>query len=151
MKEKALVGLLILGLNGCIGNIGDGGDGEGEDFGENAQGLGADDTRRLSPSEYVATLRSLFGDAAVDQALTALAGLPNDRGKNEFTTMERGITAAHVDTYYSVAKTIADAVSVDPALRARVHPCLEAAPDAACIEDAVDAFGLRAFRRPLQE
>ncbi|HZO12872.1 MAG TPA: DUF1592 domain-containing protein [Polyangiaceae bacterium] len=152
MKSKAFVVLLMIGASGCIGNIGDGGDGEGDDLGENAEGLGADDTRRLSPSEYIATLRSLFGDAAVDQVLTALAGLPNDRGKNEFTTMERGITAAHVDTYYSVAKGIADAVSVDPTLRARVHPCLESAqPDAACIEDAVDAFGLRAYRRPLQD
>ena len=66
--------------------------------------------------------------------------------------MERGITAAHVDGYYAVAKGIADAVSVDPELRAHVHPCLEAAaPDAGCVDDAIDAFGLRAFRRPLDE
>ena len=153
MRTLITVSTLALCAAGCVGVIGDKDDGEhGNGPGsEAANALGFDETRRLSPAEYEATLRQLFGDEPVDAALTSLAGLPDDRGKNEFSTMELGITAGHVDAYYGVSKALANAVSADPTLRERVHPCLaEAAPDTACVESAIDAFAPRAFRRPLE-
>jgi hypothetical protein len=143
---------LLLALGGCVGNIGDGVPGPGGDdpIDPTDPQTRSDDIRRLSPSEYVATLRSLVGQAPVDAALTALAGLPNDRGENEFASMERGITSAHVDAYFAVAKAVADHVSADGAARTTIFTCLGgAAPDRACVEEAMGSFGRAAFRRPV--
>ncbi len=155
---RVSMSLLVLAAfaGGCIGTIGDGKGGDGKDgdppHAVDPDKLGVDDTRRLSPSEYVDTLRILVGDPPVDAALSALAGLPNDRGKNEFASMERGITAAHVDSYYAVAKAVADYASTDMTTRALIHSCLaDAAPDQACVAEAMESFGLRAFRRPLSD
>jgi hypothetical protein len=154
MRSLTTVATLALCAAGCVGVIGDKNEGEhgsGPPGTHAAGAMGADDTRRLSPAEYQTTLRQLFGDAPVDAVSTSLAALPDDRGKNEFSTMELGITAGHVDAYYAVAKALADVVSLDATLRERVHPCLaEAAPDMACVESAIDDFAARAFRRPLE-
>jgi hypothetical protein len=159
MSHSAAAALTLIALtSGCIGNIGDTGEGPGGSGGPTGglpEGttLGAvSDLRRLSRLEYEASLRALFGDAGVSAAATALAGLPDDRGKNEFSSMARGVSSAHVDAHWAVAKQVGAAVGSTPELRARMAPCLaDASADDACVDDAIESFGLRVLRRPITE
>ena len=106
--------------------------------------------RKLTSWEYANTIRDLFGPSLADDMAGALASLPVSHSEDGYSTMDRNITSAHVDAYYSAALTIARHVGADVDVRSALDPCL-ADPDDACIEAFVAQFGRRAYRRPLDE
>ncbi|MCA9623179.1 MAG: DUF1592 domain-containing protein, partial [Myxococcales bacterium] len=140
-----------LGASACIGSIGDDGHGPDSDdpFVEDESAIGASDLRRLSSHEYEATLRDLFGDTDVDQVTAAIGQVPKDSGGKDFSTMSQGVSAVHVDGYYTVAAALSDFYGADPARLAPVASCFASAADQACVEGFVDDFGRRVFRRPV--
>ena len=151
MSTRLPMVFFALGLAACVGNIGDGLSDRSDLGGATPEEtFGApSDVRRLALAEYVSTLRALFGDGAVDAVLVSLQNVPDDRGKHEFSTMERGVSATHVDGYYVVAKALASVVANDTSHRAALDPCLgEVEPTDACVTTALPKLLLNAFRRP---
>jgi len=153
------IGLSALGL-GCVGDIGDG-DNDPEALSCDADPAPSPtNLRRLSTTQYRRTLVDVFAlvpglDVEI-VAAGALATLPADSAQNEagpFTRMDGRLSPPHVDAYFSVADSIARAFEADADARtALVGECAnDAEVTNACIDDFVDGFALRAFRRPLDE
>jgi hypothetical protein len=131
--------------SGCIGDIG------GGVPGPSAQALNeiaASGARRLTATEYNATIRDLLGIEDIDSSTAFEDGrTPFDNDYTQQIASEALITAAD-----SLAGELAARVVADPALRARVVPCEPAAPaDAECYRSFVTSFGRRACRRPLAD
>ncbi|MFT4622421.1 MAG: hypothetical protein ACI8PZ_001077 [Myxococcota bacterium] len=97
--------------------------------------------RRLTHAEYGATVRDLL-----DTDLAPEAGLvDDDAGDDPLGDVHLEVGALLADQYLHAAELLAaDAL---PRLDALLPPC--AARDEACVERFVDAFGRRAWRRPL--
>ncbi len=102
--------------------------------------------RRLSVTQYHNTLRDLLGpQVALPDTLepdTLVAGSAVV-GAARVALSGRG-----VESFGAAAFPLAQAALADPAFRTRYVPCTGAV-DAACTRAFVEAFGLRAFRRPL--
>jgi hypothetical protein len=105
--------------------------------------------RRLSRVEYQRSVRDLLYGVAFDApeipADTAERGLEN-------IARQLGAPALLVERYELTASRAAEAAIRDEAIRARIVPCesgASAAEQDACAERFLDAFGRRAFRRPL--
>jgi hypothetical protein len=151
MKAGSFAGVIVLAILGgaCDGFIG--GDGDGSEppiAGESS--IGASDVRRLSQNEYAASLRDLFGDAAIDAVSAALDQVPLEDGSEGFSTMELSVSAQHVDGYFALADALSDYYATDPSRLAPIDPCFgDAAFGDACVEGFITAFGKRVFRRPV--
>jgi hypothetical protein len=115
--------------------------------------LGASDLRPLTDWEYANTVRDLFGPDVAADIEPLFGAIPTSRVEQGYSTMDRRLTAAHVDAHYLVAVAVAVRVSTDATLRAGLAPCLaDAAPDDEdCAAAFIDAFGPRAYRRPLSD
>jgi hypothetical protein len=98
--------------------------------------------RQLTLGEYQSTLADLLHVANPDTS-----AVPPDTLVKGFTTNAAGafVTEAHLDAYASVGAALADRAVAEA--YASLVPC--ATQDMACAGQFVDAFGLRAFRRPL--
>jgi len=104
---------------------------------------------RLTAPQYQNVVRDLFGVDFPKPALEIDTRPYNFSviGASSSSVSERG-----VDLYGNSAHAIAAKVFVDQALRATLVPCQVAGDvDAACLTQFVKDFGLRAFRRPLQD
>jgi hypothetical protein len=102
---------------------------------------------RLNAVEYDNTARDLLGVAT-----TGAAAFINDEEQDGFDNIAAafGMTEAQFEQYYNSADQLATAAFADPTLRARVMVCAPAAAtDTACLTQIVNAFGARAWRRPL--
>lgn len=102
--------------------------------------------RRLSRSEYDATIRDLFGfDSKWGAAFTAdtvVNGFDNNAAALK-------VTPLYADQSRTAAEEIADLAMQTPS---SVLPCDPvAAGEAACAAQFIDTFGKRAFRRPLDD
>jgi hypothetical protein len=106
--------------------------------------------RRLTYSQYVATVADLFGEGLV------LAGeLEPDSRVSGLYAIGAGVTSISslgVERYESAAYDIAAQVMADPDRKARVLPCTpEGVQDDACAAEALSTLGRRAWRRPLTD
>ena len=102
--------------------------------------------RRLSNSEYVNTVKDLFGA----QAPADLSFIPEARVEG-FDNNAEGRTVSNTLAlqYYNAAEKLATAATANlPALL----PCDPAARgEAVCLDEFLDSFGKRAWRRPLED
>ncbi|MEM9068335.1 MAG: DUF1592 domain-containing protein [Myxococcota bacterium] len=150
---------LLLALVGCTGTIGDpnaplenneppvpGGPGgllgdeppDPESCAPPEAGL-----RRLGLSQLEATFAQLFPGVPVRQE-TLAATLANTNG---FTTDSAtfAMTTPYVTSLFELALEVSDTVDLDA-----IAPCLAEDANEACVEEFVDDFGRRTFRRPLR-
>ena len=100
--------------------------------------------RRLSHAAYINTLVSLFGPELLEASLP-LGLLPTDGERHAYLTEAKGLSMDHVVAYNAIAKSVALWVVGDDERLAALSPCTE--PE--CVDDLIDDFGERAFRRPL--
>ena len=100
--------------------------------------------RQLTRAEYTNTVVDLFGLDDVDTT-----SIPPDRSIRGFTNNVGAgfVDEAHLDAYASVGAELAQRAIAEA--YAGLVPCSTA--DASCAAVFVESFGLRAFRRPLNE
>lgn len=100
---------------------------------------------RLSNTEYDNTVHDLVGtDARPGEAFVA----EEAHGFDNIATA-LSMSPRQVEDYFAAARTLSASVFADPVLRARIVTC-DPAADSACPRATIEAFGLRAFRRPLE-
>ncbi len=141
-----------LGVNNGAGSIGDDGAGDAGGGGDTDGTASAEPAvrvqlRRLTRDQYARSVQLLLGtDTAVPD------GLPPDAQDHHFTTVGTGplpVSSFDVEQYETAAGTLADAIIDDEARRTALVGCDPAA--GTCLDDFVDAFGRRAFRRTLSD
>ena len=133
----------------CVGTIGgDGGTGAGAPSAETLNEIGVSGARRLTATEFDATVRDLYGVTVVSElALPEDLRTPYDNDFTKQLASEALITAVE-----SLAGDIAGEVVADPGLREAIVPCTPSGPDdAACFREFIVDHGRRAFRRPLSD
>ncbi len=114
--------------------------------------------RRLTRVQYENSLAALFSGLApepvADSASNAFAQLPPD-GENSsvFSGNDARVTQRHVDAYFGIADSISKSVTASPSeLVALAGDCAIDEPlGEDCLLKFVEAFGERAFRRPLTD
>jgi hypothetical protein len=112
--------------------------------------LGAENLRVLGRREYEASLREVFGDAALDSAASQLAQLSDKKVLHGFRSMAQGTTGADVESYFMIADALAAYVTSAPDKLSALAPCLSAASVARdCAKTFIETFGRRLYRRPL--
>ena len=157
---SVLVGFL---LAGCTGHIGDSGDGDGDGIVDNVgdngtpqapgapsadgkYGIGATGIRRMTVWEYDNTLRDLLGDTSRPGA----ALLPEDVRApfdNDFIAQET--SKVLVEAAETLSAGVAARLVADVARRSSVTGCAPSGPaDTSCLGAFIERFGRRAFRRP---
>ncbi len=100
---------------------------------------------RLSNVEYDNTVHELVGtDARPAEAFVA----EEAHGFDNIATA-LSMSPRQVEDYFAAARSLSASVFADPTLRARIVAC-DPVADAACPRASIEAFGLRAFRRPLE-
>lgn len=106
--------------------------------------------RRLTATQYVNTVRLLFGDAAA-----AAATPPADHalsGLDAIGASELAVSDLQVERYEASAMAVANAFVADPAAYPATLPCVPTGTtDTACFRDYVAMVGRWAWRRPLSE
>jgi hypothetical protein len=104
---------------------------------------------RLTTAQYHNVIRDLFGPTI------QVPDLEPDQRPYSFSIIGASTTTASeygVDLYSQAAFSIAQAVFADTTLRQTVVGCQPATPlDDACLGQFLTEFGLRAWRRPLQQ
>lgn len=98
---------------------------------------GAEPTRlwELTPEQYTRTAQALLGTKT-------RPGDDLDQGQSREATA--ALSEAHVVALYEAARSLATEAATDPA---KLHPCLGAGMDAACVRTFLSDFLARAFRR----
>jgi hypothetical protein len=105
------------------------------------------EARRLSQAELDHTLRDLLGDTTgpATRLLSEDEYAPYD---NDYSLQR--VSAALIESLEALAADVADRATADPAVRARIVPCVPASDgDAACFRMFVESFVSRAFRHPI--
>ena len=110
--------------------------------------LGPAPLRRITRFEYGRTIADLAG---VDPA-TSLVLPPDEQtlGFDDIATAY-SVSALHAARYLDAAEQVAAALVADPERLTAVAGCDPSAGDAGCLDAFVNAFGLRAWRRPLTD
>lgn len=105
----------------------------------------------LTKTQYVNSLKDLFGVAAVAAAEDSLSTLSEDNFNT--TTNKRGsaLSPAKIQAYFSVANVIAGFMTQDNSRITSVFGscATAAAPAAACIDSYLNNFAKKIYRRPL--
>lgn len=141
---------------GQLGAFGESGDAEAD--GEELLGGGKKDLplvensdpgfkgiHRLNSREYDNTVRDLLGTR-----LQPGSGLLNETGHGfDNVAVSLGMTPAQYSAYFRVAEEIARDAFSSPEILASIVTCDSEEPE--CAESVISNFGLRAFRRPLEE
>lgn len=129
------------GGTGGSGDDGSGGDSEGS--GEAAASPVV--MRRLTRTEYNNTVRDLVGDDSAPGSI-----FPPEETVHGFDNNAEALTFPPV--LADQALNVATRLAKDVAPRAEEFaPCASTAPDTACAETFIRAFGARAWRRPLTD
>jgi hypothetical protein len=113
-----------------------------------AGGLAPAGLRRLTPTEYWSSITDLLGlDASVAAPVTedvaAISGFKN------VAASSLAISAQGVSEYADAAEAVAGLVFGDATKRAALVGCQPAAASDPCLRAFLQAFGRRAWRRPL--
>ena len=137
---------------GCLGAIDDPSGGGLEEGATGAAGGGlpmdgesidlSTDMRRLTAHQYDRTVQDLFGLAALGPHAHPAAAFPEDDESSGFAA-GGALSALQLEYYVRAAMEISEQV-VSTSL-----PC--SAADPACARQVIDAWGPRAYRRPLTE
>jgi hypothetical protein len=133
----------------CVGNIGDGSEGETAPGVIDPDLVPAGGLRRHTTAEYFNTVRDLLSNETlpVYELLPADPRTPFD---NDF--LEQVASQGLIDSADFLAERAADDLLLDTARRDAVVGCTPTGPsDEACMRSFVTAFGRRALRRPLTE
>jgi hypothetical protein len=102
--------------------------------------------RRLTNAEYRRTIADLLGGVA-----DATSDFPADAVRGGFDNNAEAISISnsHIEKYRDAAERLTGEAVGDPARRARVFGCAVETEGQACLARFIQAFGRRAFRRPL--
>jgi hypothetical protein len=146
-------------LSGCTGySFGPGRDADGIEVGidpsvevdvAELQGVGPLGIRRLTRTEYIATIRELLGKD-IPEAFTSLPDDPGLPFRNDY----RGQTASAglIEALQQLAELMTDRVLADAAARDALVGCTPTGPtDEPCLRSFIERFGRRALRRPLAQ
>lgn len=148
--------LLVAGVAGCSGQIGDLADEDGPDSDlqcvEGGVHPGPSPVRRMTRFEYNNTLRDLLGDDT-SPANTFFA----EEESLGFNNIAQNLTVSpqQAEKYMTVAEEISQRFVADPARlsiaaggAARIPSCNVDKTSAACVSELIAAFAGRAYRRP---
>jgi len=111
---------------------------------------------KLTSRQYRNTLRDLLksigAESAWKAAEDALVTLPPDLHEG-YRQLDDRVAQNHIDTYYNVARSVADAFAADESsTRTVAGACaVSAKPDADCMEAFVEKLGHQTFRRPITD
>ncbi len=158
----AVVLVLLLGCEGRIGNGRGLGGAPPVDTGSRSESLSCTDAdtgfqplRRLSAAQLNNTLRDLFGDE-LGNAFVAIANMPKTKIVAGFSTeadanvVNSATSAAFEDAAEAIGSHLIE--NADTALP-RLMPCVSNPNNdsdiTSCIDQFIDEFGMRAYRRPL--
>lgn len=110
--------------------------------------VGTKPLHRLSNVEYDNTVYDLLGTTL----RPGLTFQPDNEALGFLTIADAAdMNPRHVKDYFEAAEKLVDDVFVNPALTANIITCQPAdAADVNCATTIISAFGLRAFRRPLE-
>jgi hypothetical protein len=148
LTGRRLTAVLVLGLCGFYGCIGDIGDGVGtEPVPEGAQEAVLSGARRLTRTEYDNTLRDLLQDTT-NAGFARLPEDVNDPFDNDYHTQK--VSPALIEAAEALANEAAARAVQNAAVRDAIVPCSPSGPnDAACLGQFVSSFGRLALRRPI--
>ncbi|HVR63387.1 MAG TPA: DUF1592 domain-containing protein [Polyangia bacterium] len=162
-RTSLLCGVLLAAF-GCTGQIsgqpsnmpGGGGDMVVGGGGSGAPGAPPDGTdpgriaiHRLNNLEYANTVKDLVG------ITFDTSNFQDQDGKGDSfdnIASEFGVTDQQYNDYFNAAATISDQVFMDPGLTGKIMTCTPAsAADTACFKTIIQAWGLKAWRRPIKD
>ena len=154
--RPAFFAVVLCLVSSCVGQVstaGSGGSGAGGGMsspttpGSATADVGTVALRQLTITEYNDTVRDLLGTA-----LHPADSFESSEAAGFDTIASAGImNSRKVAAYFDAAQALADDVFSNPALSARIVTCQPASPaDGSCARNIITAFGLKAFRRPLE-
>lgn len=110
---------------------------------------GVSELQRLSSWQLENALVDLFGAEAVEAVGEQTANLPQENVGDAFQVFDRFVSSQLQETMIDVGLGIADRAVTDESLRARVFG--SCASDSECLENYLETFATRVFRRPLTD
>ncbi len=135
------------GTPGTPGYVGPGSTGGGPASAPISYGIGVEAARRLTPTEFDATVFSLVGDTQSNSTATLPAALKNPFD-NDYTLQEP--SQALIEGAEALATDIATRLVADTTRRNQLVGCTPAsANDTACFRQFLSAFGRRVTRHPM--
>ncbi|HEX4923052.1 MAG TPA: DUF1592 domain-containing protein [Bdellovibrionales bacterium] len=160
MKTQFMSAAAIVLLTGACAQKGDlrfGGSSSGsstrtEVFACSAPGTpGATEIQRLTKYELINTIKDIFGDAVAADAATRIAGIPNENLVSGFDTIERSVSATHIQAYFDLSVSVAThALSTTARMSSVTGACFQQTTlTDTCLTNFVRNIGLKVFRRPL--
>lgn len=144
LRGLSLAGVAAVSFAGCVGEIGDSGDG---DTNSSSDALCVVDTplRRMTRFEYNNTVRDLLGDTT-----RPADRLPPEEEVKGFNNQAAALTVSDLlaEQYMKVAEDVATRATTDVS---KLVPGCDPATDGedACATELIVTFGAKAFRRPL--
>lgn len=120
----------------------------------NPNNVSANSVRKLSRDQYINSVRVVLGTVGtlvLNDINVSLSALPMDNGSLKFTTMDNVVTKNHIDAYYILGKKISEAIlSNTSRLNTIATSCAtQSTVTDTCINDFINNFGLKVWRRPL--
>jgi len=103
--------------------------------------------RRLTPAQYVESVRLMLGSAAAEAANPP--PLPQLGTFDSETVVNEPLTPIDIELYESSALAIGSAVMGDTSTLASMATCINTSQDDACYESIAQELGRFAWRRPL--
>ena len=119
----------------------------------------ASSLHRLSKRYYGNILNQLFFASDFESVLSGIAetvtSMPADGDiKQNFGNMDSRVTAAHVDDYFDIASELAETAGATAQARIAItnDDCINTSPvSSTCAESLIRNFGLKTYRRPLNQ
>ena len=140
--------VLWMFASGCVGAIGDdGGGNKGKTLPEGSLSAASLPMNRLSTSEYDRTVRDLLQLDPADLMPLPSAGFPADDIIEKYA-VGYTVSALEVERAEAAAERLGNLAMKHPE---RIVPCDPTPDEDACANAFIDAFGKRAYRRPLTD
>jgi hypothetical protein len=105
--------------------------------------------RRLTHSEYDATVRDLLGDTSTPGQTFPTEGNAQTGFDNEAAALS--VSPLLIEDYSDAAKTLVDTLMATPDKKKLVVACDLVAQGMACAQTSINAFARRAYRRPVTD
>jgi hypothetical protein len=136
-------------LAACVGNIGDGGEGDEDGNGSKTSPTGwyAAEMKRLTAPQYVNSISDVFGSG-----VALGSSLEQDETNELFLSMgaaKVGTSERGVEQYHAAALSIATQVVDNAADYDVLSSCAPYDPADSCVKDALEHFGTRLWRRAM--
>lgn len=110
--------------------------------------------QRLTAVQYRNTVRDLLAGSGLGDVIKdvepALGGVPDDKD-DQFASLSTSMSGQHVEAYYAVATSVADAIATRPEHLQKVAGACATKVAAACVATFFDTFGRNVIRRPLTD